>query len=80
MSLPLQKKRRSIAKTFCEDFREIKGESRNDQLEFIFKMVRIMMSNPSDIAYCFIFNFFINQLNRYLCLLQLKCTSSLPKT
>lgn len=30
---------KAIAKTSCEDFREIKSESRNDQPELIFKMV-----------------------------------------
>lgn len=50
----------AIAKTSYEDFREIKSAARNYQTELIFKMVRIMMSNPSDIAYCFIFNFFIS--------------------
>lgn len=29
----------AIAKTSCEDFREMKSESRNDQPELIFKMV-----------------------------------------
>lgn len=81
--MPLEKKKielMAIAKTSYEDFREIKSAARNYQTDLIFKMVRIMMSNPSDIAYCFIFNFFINQRNRYVCLFQSKSTPSSPQT